>query len=153
VKKHSTFKYIVQNGTGKVRLDMQVIQARFRIFKDKTPPNKGFLGNVIYTVHLYKIQDNNQTLHLLATRKMRICDEGWQEFDITEAGRTWFENSTNNYGLAMSVVSPSNHYQSPASEFGFVVNRRGPASKHPFYAAFYKRKDQCPIASSKLTPE
>ncbi|KAK3722849.1 hypothetical protein QZH41_007805 [Actinostola sp. cb2023] len=114
--------------------------------------NQGFVGNSKFLLHsynLYKIQDQNQTLHLLATRKMRTCDEGWQEFDVIDAGRKWYENSTNNYGLAMTVVSPSNHPQSPA-DFGFVVDRRGPNSKHPLYAAIYKKKDQRPVCPITL---
>lgn len=126
---HAKFQFKIVNPEGE-----SITATEFRLYKKRTPPNK-FWQNSTYIVRLYQIIYPAQVLDLLETRVLRSWDVGWQAFDITQAGKTWSESPSNNYGLEMSVENWYNHEVSPYKA-GFV-GFHGPREFHPFIVSFF----------------
>jgi len=130
---HAKFQFKIANPEGE-----KITATEFRLYKQRTPPSK-LWQNSTYIVRLYQIIYPAQVLDLLESRVLRSWDVGWQAFDITQAGKTWSESPSNNYGLELAVENWFNHEISPYKA-GFV-GFHGPQEYHPFIVSFFKHDD------------
>lgn len=129
---HAIFKFKVVSPQGEI-----VTATEFRLYKEIIPSNKRSWQNLTYVVRLYQIIYPAQVLDLLETRVLRSWENGWQAFDITKAGKVWYENPSKNYGLELSIVNLYNEEVSPYRA-GFV-GFHGPQEKRPFVVSFFRQ--------------
>ncbi|EDO46295.1 predicted protein [Nematostella vectensis] len=129
---HATYKFKLLTPEGE-----RVTATEFRLYKEDTRGDPSNWRNATYVVRLYQVIYPAQVLDLIDQRVLRSWEKGWQEFDISAAGRVWSESPEKNYGLELSVVNFNNQELSP--HLAGFVGFHGLKEKRPFIVSFFKQ--------------